>query len=259
MFFIIKTIIIVIIIGYLGFLIFTFLFSNRIMFPSPRASYADTPTTIKLKTEDGQVITATYLPNKQARYVILVSHGNAEDLGHIMPFLQAFNRKGFAIFAYDYHGYGASTGIPTEKAVYQDVDAAYNYLTNNLHYVPKQIIVYGRSIGSGPATDIALRQPVAGLILESPFTTAFRVVTQIPILPFDKFNNLKKIKQLHCPVLIIHGTHDFIVPFWHGKKIYKEAKQPKTFLIIPGYGHNDAPWYSYPDYWPTIHKFVNEL
>jgi len=255
----IKTILISILILYICFFIFAFLFSNRLMFPRPIPSYKDTNATLKLKTRDGQLITAIYLPNQTAHYVVLVSHGNGEDLGHITPFLKKFHSKGFAIFAYDYHGYGTSEGIPTEKNVYEDINTAYDYLIQTLHYKPTQIIIYGRSIGTGPSIELATHKPIAGLILESPFVSIFQVVTHFTLLPFDKFKNLNKIKKIHCPLLIIHGSQDLTVPFWHGKKLFNAANQPKTFLVMPGYGHNDAGWRTYSNYWTTIKTFIENI
>ena len=112
----------------------------------------------------------------------------------------------------------------------EDVEAAYAYLVNELGVAPQRIIVLGRSVGSGPATYLASRKPVGALLLESPFVSAFRVVTGIPILPFDKFNNLSRIGQVHCPALVVHGTADRVVAFWHGRKLYEAANEPKLHL-----------------------------
>src|SRR5262249_3224266 len=132
-----------------------------------------------------------------------------------------------------------SQGVPSERGVYADVDAAYAYLTRTLGVDPGRIIAYGRSVGSGPAVDLATRHPLAGLVLESAFTTAFRVLTRVPLLPFDKFRNLEKIGRVSCPVLVMHGVEDGIVPIAHGRRLFDAAPDPKRFLWAEGAGHND--------------------
>jgi abhydrolase domain-containing protein 17 len=84
------------------------------------------------------------------------------------------------------------------------------------------------------------------------------VVTRIPIIPFDKFDNLKKITQLHCPLLIIHGTSDTIIPFWHGEKLYKAATVPKQFYVVKDAGHNDLVMIAGEEYWQTIANFIKQ-
>jgi len=256
---VIKSIFIYLILGYCGLNLFLYFFADRMIFIPPRAGYKDSQKILKLKTKDGALISAIYLPNKHAKYTILFSHGNATDIGYMLPFLEAFKTNGFSVFAYDYHGYGTSTGISSEKKAYDDVDTAYNYLTQQAGIAPNHIIAYGQSVGAALAIDIASRKPVAGVIAESPFTTAFRVVTHIPLFPFDKFNNIKKIKNIHQPVLIIHGKSDHIVPFWHGKMLYEKANQPKQYLWMEGIDHNDAPWQTYDNYWQAIHQFTKRL
>ena len=244
---------------YFGIALFAYFFSNVLIFPKPKSSYQDMGNIIKIPTQDGAMISAVYLPNNNATYTVLVNHGNAEDLGHIMPFLKKFHAQGFAIFAYDYHGYGTSTGRPSEKNTYIDINAAYDYLTMQLHVSPTHIIVYGRSLGAAPAIDLATLKPVAGLIIESPFITAFRTVTQIPLLPFDKFDNLVKIKNIKCPLLVIHGKNDRVIPFWHGERLYREANAPKDFFWVRNAGHNDVASIGGSAYWYAIDTFVQRI
>ncbi len=99
-------------------------------------------------------------------------------------------------------------GKPSEGNAYRDIDTAYNYLTQTLRIPSERIIVYGRSVGGGSAVDLAGREALGGLILESSFTSAFRVIVPFPILPFDKFANIDKIERVNCPVLVIHGKAD---------------------------------------------------
>lgn len=236
-------------------------FSNYLIFQPPRFSrrYKNTEELIKLKTADGETISALYLPNQKAEYVILASHGNAEDLGTAHIFFNQLHQHGYAVLAYDYHGYGSSTGKPSEKAAYMDINAVYQYLTQTLSFRPDQIISFGHSLGCAIALDLATREPVAGLILSAPFMSAWGVGTTFPILPFDKFNNFKKITQIQCPVLIIHGNRDWIIPFWHGRKLYAKANQPKYHLWLKNSGHNDIVPTAGELYWKTLEKFCVSL
>ena len=209
-----------------------------IFLPQP-SSYRDTEDALKIPVRDSEQISAIYLPNPKAAYTLLYIHGNAEDLGDVRFLLERLHSWGFSVFAYDYRGYGTSDGMPSERNAYQDANAAYNYLTQQLKVSPNQVIVYGRSVGGGSATELANRHPVAGLILESTFTSAFRVVVPFPLLPFDKFPNLVKLRKVRCPVLVMHGQADLTIPFQHGERLYQAAPQPKEFLWVAEAGHNN--------------------
>lgn len=254
-----SRILIYLIIGYLVLTVLFALLSNFIIFQPPKSNYPDNNNLIKIKTSDNNVISAVYLPNKNAEYTILVSHGNAEDLGTMMSFLHELHNHGFSIFAYDYHGYGTSTGKPTEKNTYLDADAAYDYVTEQLHVPSKQIILYGHSLGAALAIDLAVRKSIGGLIIESPFITAYRTITQIPLIAFDKYNNLSKIKQINCPILVVHGKEDRTIPFWQGMKLFNEANSLKYSLWVNNAGHNDVEIVAGNDYWETIINFAKSL
>ncbi|HTK95532.1 MAG TPA: alpha/beta hydrolase [Terriglobales bacterium] len=235
-----------------------FLSDRMIFYPQP-SSYTDDASITKLRTAGGKTISARYLPNPQATFTILYSHGNAEDIGDLAPLLQQLHDAAFAVMSYDYEGYGTSEGVPGEKATYQDIDAAYAFLTQQQHVLPARIIVFGRSVGNGPAIDLASREPVGGLIVQSGFTSAFRVLTRVPLLPFDKFRNLDKIKRVRCPVLVMHGLRDGVIPPWHGRQLYAAAPQPKWAVWAPSAGHNDFEWEAREQYLPAIHAFVARL
>ena len=215
------------------------LMADRMIFLPPPATYRDGAEIVKLRTADGVLISATYLPSPSATHTLLISHGNAEDLGHIRPHLFNLRSLGFSVFAYDYRGYGTSEGEPSERGTYADIDAAYAYVTGDLGVAPTQIIVYGRSVGAGPAVDLAARRPIGGLVVESAFTTAFRVLTRVSLFPFDAFRNVDKIGRVRCPVLVMHGRADEIVPFGHGEALWRAAPEPKRFFWADGAGHND--------------------
>lgn len=244
---------------YIAIGLWAYFFSNSLIFQPQPASYSDHSQILKLTSANGVKISAIYLANKSAKYTILYSHGNAEDLGDILPVLQEIQNMGFTVFAYDYQGYGTSAGQPSVAKSYQDIDAAYTYLTDRLGILPDRIIVYGRSVGGGPSVDLAVRQPVAGLILESTFVSAFRALTQVPIYPFDRFANLSKINQVNCPVLVIHGREDRVVRFWHGQALYAAAREPKSFLWVDGAGHNEVMWVAGDRYSQALKDFAQLL
>ncbi len=244
---------------YLSLAIYAWFFSEHQIFLPQPSSYRDSPEILKLRSANGSMISALYLPNPSARFTLLVSHGNAEDLGDDRYWLEDLRRAGFNVLAYDYQGYGTSQGKPSERGAYQDEDATYEYLINNLKTSADRIIIFGRSIGSGPAVHLAARRPAAALILQSPFVSAFRVLTRIPLLPFDKFPNYKEIGRVYCPVLIIHGSNDRVIGRWHGEKLFALANQPKRFFLVQGADHNDLDMVGGTSYLKAIQAFAGSL
>lgn len=244
---------------YAALFLFALFLSDGVIFQPHPSSYKDTSEILKLHTQDGKQISALYLPTPGARFTMLVSHGNAEDLGDDRFWLEDLRNAGFSVFAYDYEGYGTSEGKPSEQAAYRDESAAYDYLTLTLGIAPDNIIIYGRSVGSGPAVYLAARKSAAGLILQSPFVSAFRVLTRIPLLPFDKFPNYKAIRRVHCPALIIHGESDRVISPWHGRKLFALANEPKRYLSIPGADHNDLEAVGGRSYINALQEFAASL
>ncbi|MGI0498498.1 alpha/beta hydrolase [Limnospira platensis CENA597] len=233
--------------------------SDRLIFLPRPPSYEKTEDLTFLTTLDGVPIAALYLPNPTAQYTILYSHGNAEDLGDIRPRLESLRDIGFSVFAYDYPGYGLSGGTPSVAGAYQAIEAAYYYLTQVLQVPPERIIVYGRSVGSGPSTHLAARKLVGGLVIESGFISTFRVVTRIPIFPFDRFPNLANLQNVEVPVLIIHGDRDRVIPFHHGQRLYDDFDGPKMSLWVEGAGHNNVLEVAGDRYVETLLKFTEML
>lgn len=234
--------------------------SDFIIFQPPQPpQYHVTPNIQFVPLANGQKIATTYYLNPNAQYTMLYSHGNAEDLGTLQPYLYYYFQRGFSIFAYDYEGYGLSTGKASEQNVYQDIEAAFEYMQTHLGIPANRIIVHGSSLGSGPSIHLASKHKVAGLILEAPFVSTYRVKTTFPLFPFDKFVNIKKIAQVKAPLLIIHGKRDSIVPFWHGQKLMQAANRPKHFFAVEYAGHNDLIQVAGAAYWQTIQTFVNGL
>ena len=233
-----------------------YFFADRMIFQPSAPSYGDGESILKIPVGSHLAISALLLPNPAADYTILYSHGNAEDLGDIRERLARYRERGFSIIAYDYRGYGTSPGRPSEKAACADIDAVYDHLVGQARVRPERIIVYGRSLGGGPSVDLASRRPVAGLVLESTFVSIFRVMARVPIFPFDKFDNIRKIGKIGCPVFVIHGKRDEIVPFWHGEMLYRQAREPKMQLWVEGADHNNLVQVAAEEYWQGLERFT---
>jgi fermentation-respiration switch protein FrsA (DUF1100 family) len=244
---------------YVGFAAMAWLIGERVIFQPHKSSYRDGADILKLTTASGRRISAVHLPNPTAQYTLLVSHGNAEDLGDDFPWLDELRGAGFSVFSYDYEGYGTSEGRPSEAAAYEDEQAAYNYLLQKVGLTPDRIVVYGRSVGTGPAVWLASRNPVAGLVLQSPFLSALRVVTRITIFPFDYFPSYKRIGDVRCPVLVMHGTKDEVIGFHHGEKMYALAREPKRKLWVTGAHHNDFNLLGHDQYLQALREFGTTL
>jgi len=242
------------------------IFSDHLIF-QPHAAGYDLNTmalsvrgavqTFHVPCEEG-ALAAVYLPNPDARYTLLYSHGNGEDMGDDLTMLEEYRRAGFAVFAYDYNGYGRSEGRPSEAAVYRDVEAAFDFLTGTLHVPPERVISFGHSLGAAAAIHLAASRTVAGLIAQSPFVSSFRVITRVQVVPWDKFNNARTIRSVHCPVLIAHGRRDEVIPFWHGERIYELANEPKQSVWLEA-GHNDAMVVARVSLIAAIQNFAGQL
>jgi len=229
------------------------------MFQPRNSSYKDDNEITKIEMDDGPPISAMYFKNPDARYTVLFSHGNAEDLGNLRDFLIMYRDLGFSVLSYDYRGYGTSPGKPTADNAYEAADAALKFLVEKQKVDSDHIIVHGRSIGAGPAIYLAHKNNVAGLIAESAFVSAYRVLTRFPILPFDKFKNIDIIDEIDCPVLVIHGMKDRTISFWHGKKLFQKAKEPKMNCWMEEATHNHIPVKAGVAYLSAISEFKEQV
>ena len=161
---------------------------------------------------------------------------------------------------YEYTGFGESNGkVPSEQSLYDDIETVYLYLTENLNILSNKIILYGRSIGSGPSTYLAEKYEVAGVILHSPIMSALRVVFNLRFtLPFDKFPNIDRMAGIDCPVFIIHGRRDEIVPFYHAEELWSQCKCPYPPYYVDGAGHNNVEKFA-TDYLMRIRLFIQHI
>ncbi len=244
------------ILTYLSLLAIGYFYSDKLIFLPQSASYswndASSKSLIRIQSQNASdpniknTIVASFVENPNARYTILYSHGNATDIGGLRHLQQNFYNNGYSILIYDYSGYGLSEGQASEQQVYNDVQAVYNYLLEQ-QLTAKQIISYGHSLGTAVATELAAHNPVAALVLESPFTSAFRVKTTYAIAPFDKFISIDKIDKINTPLFIVHSKDDSVIPFWHSKALFEKANPPKQFYWFEtgnhsGITHNEVFW-----------------
>lgn len=244
---------------YVGLGIYAYNFSERLIFQPRPSSYQDNDSIIKLVTQNGDRISVKHFPVADAKYTILFSHGNAEDIGQIEEVPRALNEAGFSVLTYDYHGYGTSEGKATIERSYDSIDTAYNYLVRTLKIPASNVIVHGRSLGGAIAIDVATRKPCGGLIVENSFVTAMRVFTTETIYPFDSLRNIDKVAQIRCPALYIHGKKDGVIPFWHGEQLFKASREPKSATWLENAGHNDVLSTSKTEYMQAIQDFSGKL
>lgn len=217
---------------------------------------------------DGVLLHAWYIPppapilSGQGDFTLLYLHGNAGNLTHRIEALSRLHQLPASILILDYRGYGRSQGSPSEQGLYLDADAAYHYLVEAKHVPPERLVVLGESLGSAVAVDLAARRPVAGLILEAPFSSARDVARRVIPLPFagflirSRFDSASKIGSVRVPLLIAHGERDSVIPIDLGRKLFAAAREPKFFYALPQAEHNDIPFEGGEAYLDRIREFL---
>lgn len=246
----------------------------KIAFQPPDPAYAR--STIPRKREhvtilnevNGTEISLLYFPHKGAKYTVLFSHGNAEDLGHGYDYFKQFGALiGVNLLTYDYSGYGCSEGVCSETNAYSDISSVLSYITGSLHVPKERVILCGRSLGSGPSTNLASEQRgLAGLILISALTSAAAVAgstASFLLYPCDIFANIRKIPLVtDYPIIILHGSADEVVPYVHGQKLYAAAKkvnQRVQFVPLEGCGHNNIEELRGDQFFSVLKSFIASL
>lgn len=219
---------------------------------------------VRVETDDGVVIHGWFLPAAGARFTMLFLHGNAGNISHRLDSLRLFHRLGLNILIIDYRGYGRSEGRPSERGTYLDAEAAWRYLVRTRGIPPERVLVFGRSLGGGVATWLALEHPVGGLVIESTPTSVPDMGTEVyPFLPVRllarlHYNTLRRIRDVNVPVLVVHSRDDEIIPARHGRRIFAAAREPKTFLAIRG-DHNGGFLMSGEEYVEGLRAFIEGL
>lgn len=216
----------------------------------PSAEKPAAPTHITLlttETDDSLTLEGWYSPPETGNPVVLFFHGNTGDIGDRLFKMEPYIQAGYGVLLAGYRGYGGNPGDPSEEGLYRDARAWVKALHNQSIFNP-QIILYGESLGSGVAVQMAVEyQDVKGLVLEAPYTKLPDIgARQYPIVPVnllmtERFESINKIGSVSVPVLIFHGTNDDVIPFAFGKRLFEAARDPKHFIPFEGLHHNDLP------------------
>jgi uncharacterized protein len=248
--------------------------SRLLYFPGPGKVLAPPPPElglpverVELPTEDGLTLVGWVIrvDDPSAPWLLMChgNGGNVSDAGR--PYHYAGLRGlGLNLLTFDYRGYGESEGIPTEAGLYRDADAAYGFLRDSLGVAPARIVLFGHSLGSAVAVDLATRAAAAGLVLDGALTSVTERGQEIyPFVPVrwiaaSRYASIEKIGALRLPKLFLHAEGDDVVPIAHGRRLYEAAPPPKRFVALAG-GHGDAFVEDSAAYYGAIGRFVTEL
>lgn len=237
--------------GYALFALLAVIFQRRLIYFPPRG-YPMTPRALglsyeelELKSEDGVSLRAWFVPSPdKSAPILLYLHGNAANLSGIAALAPGFINTGFSFMAVDYRGYGESGGAPSEAGLYRDGRAAYRWLTGR-GIAPSRIFIYGQSLGAAVAAWLASHEPAAGLVLEGAFPSTFAMARKHyawllapEFLVRDKFQTERHVREVGCPVLVIHGEEDAISPPSFGERVFAAIPGRKFLVRVPAAGHN---------------------
>ena len=215
------------------------------------------------KTNDEPLLNGWFIPAKDAKVTVLYCHGNAGNIYHRLHKVKFFHEMGVNFFIFDYRGYGKSSGNPSEKGLYKDAQAAYDYIVSRSDVDKNKIVVYGKSLGGPVAAELCLHRKASALILEGSFASvALRAQQLYPFLPMklliaQKYDTMAKVKDLPIPKLIVHGRQDEVISFSHAEILFKSAAWPKQFLPFEG-GHNDDVYVTSAAYREKLEKFLKD-
>lgn len=241
---------------------------NYLYFPEaipanePPPLWAGNAEEVWMECADGVRIHGLWWGEPADAPAILFLHGNAQDVYSWSPVRQEMKTIGCSMLLIDFHGYGKSGGEPGEECLYMDGEAAMQWL-NNRGIEDKDIIVFGKSLGGGVACEIAKNHRVRALILESTFTSLARVGGKLfPFLPpglslDEVYDSIEKVKVCDCPVMVIHGEADDLIPVGEGIDLYEAAPGRKDLYLVPHAGHNDVSIIAGANYARRISAFLN--
>jgi pimeloyl-ACP methyl ester carboxylesterase len=254
-------------VGYLAYCFILFFLQRAMIFPRymiPPLEKEGIDTRllekIQLSLRFGKVET-WFLPpgetnGRSPRPVVIFAHGNAERIDFCVQELMPFTQMGLGVLLVEFPGYGRSEGKPSEKTIAETFSAAYDAITQRRDVDPHRVILYGRSIGGGAVCTLLKQRPASALILMSTFTSIRSFAKRYFAPPFlirDPLDNLTVISKYKGPVLIFHGQYDEVIPYHHGRSLYKAAANAR--FISYACGHNDCP----PDqiqFWKEIKNFL---
>lgn len=218
---------------------------------------------VELTSSDGIQLHGWYLPANKSMQVVLFFHGNGGNISHRRESLEIFHSLGLNVLIIDYRGYGRSKGNISEQGLYLDAMAAWQYLVNKRNFEPRNIIIFGRSLGGAVATHLAAQVNNKALIVESTFSSVkdmasiiMPVMSKLIYLRY-KFNTEKLISKIDSPLLLMHSQEDDVVPYELGEKVFAAAESPKYFFELQG-KHNDGFMTDTSNYKKAIKWFIAE-
>jgi fermentation-respiration switch protein FrsA (DUF1100 family) len=211
---------------------------------------------------DGVQLHGWWVPRPGAP-VLVWFHGNAGNISHRLENVKLLHDLvGVQIFIFDYREYGRSQGRISREGTFKDAAAAYRYVNETREVTAQDMVLFGRSLGTALATDLATRVSCRSLILESAFTNSTDMARMLAPFLFDwrpkvPYDNLGKIDKISVPVLIIHGSEDEIIPVDMGRRVFAAARDPKELYIIPGAHHNDTYLVGGKAYFERFKAFIS--
>ena len=227
--------------------------------PPPR--WAGGAEEVWMECDDGVSIHGLWWPEPQGAPVILFLHGNAQEAYSWSLVREELLPAACRMLLIDYHGYGKSEGKAHEAGLYLDGEAALRWL-HERGIDDGSIVLFGKSLGGGVACELAQDRELKALVLESTFTSLASVARKLfPILPRgaslgEVYDSLSKLARARCPVLVIHGERDELIPVEEGRRLYESAPEPKELYLVPGAGHNDVSLVAGPPYARRIAAFL---
>jgi fermentation-respiration switch protein FrsA (DUF1100 family) len=255
--------------GYLILILLIYFMQSNLVY-HPQKNILVTPSNLGLQyedvtfhTDDEVALHGWFVPKDSVKVTVLYFHGNAGNISGRMQTIQLLHQIGLNVFIFDYRGYGQSQGRPSEKGTYQDAEAAWQYLTMNRHIADSNIVIMGRSLGGSVAAWLSARQNSAAVVIESTFTSAGDLGADLyPWLPVRwmiqyEYNTLDYLEQIESPIFMAHSRDDQIVPFHHGKTLFKSAKDPKTFVELEG-THGSGFWETGAKYQSSLQQFLEQ-
>jgi pimeloyl-ACP methyl ester carboxylesterase len=213
------------------------------------------------RSSDGVRLHGWWIHRRNAVCTLLFCHGNSGSIGHRIEELLYMAGLPVNIFAFDYRGYGRSSGSPSEEGLFRDARSAFRHVVRELGVRPRSILLVGHSLGGAVAVDAAIDLPVAGLVVQSTFTNVKDMARVLhPRLPMhwiatNQFRSIEKVSNIRVPKLFVHGTADETVPYSLGRRLFQEATSPKTFLTVRDAGHHDVHVHGGEGYRRTLERF----
>lgn len=223
-------------------------------------------TPLDVRTADGELLRAWWIPREAPLASVVYFHGNGGNLSLWSPVFAELHRHGYAVLAWDYRGYGSSTGRPSERGLYRDADAVVGLVrARGLDRAPAPLVYWGRSLGATVAAYAASVQAPDGIVLEAGFPSARELFERNPLMlglsvfSSYRFPTAEWMSRVTAPTLVLHGTADTIIPFRMGERLYEGLPGPRRFHAIPGGDHNDLSPRDGEAYWEAVRTFVADL